>query len=76
MSTVTAVSDPDLYAALLEEWEYYDRKPSHVYDDSILYKVYENPSGEIEFLVIQNLGYMDSRSLHNSRPSTYKNLDG
>ncbi len=76
MSTlVTQADDPILWQKLYDEYVLWNC-PGHVYLGDILYRVEFSPAEVIQFRSVDTLDYLDSRSLSNSRKTSYKKLDG
>lgn len=70
---ITVLSDPALWASLLSLYQ--QKESGHVTLSSDMYKVVILNDGEITFLPVEPLSYLDSRSLIKSRSSSYKKLD-
>lgn len=74
MATITQTSDPELWAKLCGM--YYDTAcPGYVVITPVIYRVQHSSVGNLEFVVEVNQDLLDSRSLSNSKATSYKKLD-
>lgn len=71
---ITQSSDPALWNILYALWV--TNKPSHVTLGASLYSAHTRVDGTIGFTLVNNMDYIDSRSLTDSKKASYKNLDG
>lgn len=72
---ITESSDPTLWYALKASYAS-EGNPGNVCRGGRIYKVHTLMTEEVAFQEIENLDYIDSRSLTKSKKATYKKLDG
>lgn len=72
---ITNDSDPLLWAALHSSY-ISEGKPRNVVRGGEMYEVFTTTTEQIAFKTVETLDYLDSRSITNSKPATYKELDG
>lgn len=73
MTIVTQASDPILWAALNSSY-ISQGNPGVVVRGGQMYEVYFTTVEEIAFKSVENLDYIDSRSIHNSKSASYNKL--
>lgn len=72
---ITYDSNP-LFWTLLNSQYINDGLPSHVTHGTEIYKVFHtSASNQVCFELVNNMDYIDSRSISGGRKASYKNLD-
>ena len=71
---ITPESNPDLWAILNVQY-LGDGLPRNVTNGTEIYEVYITTASVVNFKLINNMNYIDSRSNRNGRSASYKGLN-